>query len=68
MRIDVYLREMKEIIESRQFKRLSKWKQKDYRSWLADTAKHGEKQQHVIHTIKYRLGILRTQLEKEEEE
>ena len=66
MRIDEYLREMKEILDSRQFKQLSSWKQKDYRSWLADTAKHCEKQQHVIHTIKYRLGILRTQLGEEE--
>jgi hypothetical protein len=65
MDINEYLREMKEILESKEFNNLSYYKKKDYRSWLADTAKHGEKQQHVIHTIKYRLGILRTQQEEE---
>jgi len=68
MDINEYLKEMKEILDSKEFQRLSYYRKKDYRSWLADTAKHGEKQQHVIHTIKYRLGILKTQLEKEEEE
>lgn len=66
MDINQYMKEFNEIINSRQFKQLPLFKQKDYRSWLADTAKHCEKQQHVIHTIKYRLGILKTQLGEEE--
>ena len=62
-----FWREVNEIYSSKQFKELSKINKDNYKKWLMDTAKHPERYQDVIHNIKYRLGILRTQLEKEEE-
>ena len=66
MNLKEYKIEMKEIMNSRVFRNLSKEKKKDYRSWLYATMQHTDRYQHVIHKIKYKLGILRTQLEEEE--
>ena len=68
MNTEEYLEEMNEIFSSREFSVLDRMKKRDYRSWLAETRKHPDRYQHVIHKIKYKLGILRTQKEKLEEE
>ena len=67
MKTEEYKEEMKEIFSSRSYRDLDRAKKKDYRTWLLATMQHPERFQHVIHKVKYKLGILRTQLESEEE-
>lgn len=56
--------EKKEIMNSREFQE-SRYKGK-YMNWLIEASKNPHLYHKTIHNVKYRLGILRTQIEKRE--
>jgi len=64
MELEEYQTEMQEILKSHEYMLLSHEKKRDYKRWLISTMQHSDRYQHVIHKIKYKLGLLRSQKEK----
>jgi hypothetical protein len=67
MKLEQFKEEMREILNSQEYLDLTPSKRTDYRGWLLETMKHPDRYQHVIHKIKYKLGILRSQKAKRDE-